>query len=696
MIDRTTIDKVIDTANIVEVVSDFVTLKKRGVNYVGLCPFHDDKTPSFYVSPAKNLCKCFACGKGGNAVHFIMEHEQLSFPEAIRWLAKKYHIEIEEKEMTAEEIAQHNARESLFVVNEFARDYFVDTLHHTEDGRNIGLAYFRQRGIRDDIIQKFQLGYSLNRNNAFAKEAESKGYKKEFLVKTGLCIENADGNLRDRFWGRVVFPWHTVTGKVVAFNARVLQSNAKVAKYVNSPESEIYLKRKELYGIYFAKQAIIKQDKCYLVEGQMDVISMHQSGVENVVASSGTSLTLEQIRLIHRFTKNVTLLYDGDSAGIHASLRGIDMLLSEGMNIKVLLFPDGEDPDSFSHKHNATEFQKYIQENEEDFIRFKARLLLNDAKNDPIKRGELIADISQSIGQIPDRILRFTYTQECASILNVDERLILNESEKYVKRRQEALLDRMQKEREEQAKPANPLNANPPIVDTTTTFNGVPVESVPIPSNEDFIPIPEREDVPPPPEEMLPPHQTFILASDREKAEFYVKEKELVKLIIRYGELPFCKVADEDGQEKELTLIEFISADLQQDDLQFHNPLHRQVLTEGMVHVHDKDFSCSHYFLTHPNQELSRMAADFMSERYELSRRYEMEPEKDRIRFMVPQYLLSFKIAFIKDEMKHTLSTLTSPDVTNNKEEAEKIMAHYHELSQILNDITKRTSRVVM
>ena len=686
MIDRATIDKVIDTANIVEVVSDFVTLKKRGVNFVGLCPFHDDKTPSFYVSPAKNLCKCFACGKGGNAVHFIMEHEQLSFPDAIRWLAKKYHIEIEEKEMTPEEIAQRNARESLFVVNEFARDYFVKTLQESPDGKNIGLTYFRQRGIRDDIIQKFQLGFSLNQNNAFAKEAESKGFKKEYLVKTGLCMENTDGTLRDRFWGRVIYPWHTVTGKVVAFSGRVLQSNAKIAKYVNSPESDIYLKRKELYGIYFAKQAIVKQDKCYLVEGQMDVISMHQSGVENVVASSGTSLTVEQIKLIHRFTNNVTLLYDGDSAGIHASLRGIDMLLSEGMNIKVLLLPDGEDPDSFSHKHNATEFQKYIQENEEDFIRFKARLLLNDAKNDPIKRGQLIADISQSIGQIPDKILRFTYTQECASILNVDERLILDESEKYVKRRQEALLEQRRKEREEQSKPVIPANElTPPPTDPAAEINDIPVEY-----------IPPMEDVPPPPEDMIPPYQTYIPASDREKTAFYIKEKELVKLIIRYGELYLFNIKDENGQEKELSLLEYVAFDLGQDDLQFHNPLHRQVLKEGMEHLHDKDFSCSRYFLTHPNQELSRMAADYMSERYEISRRYEIEPEKDRIRYMVPQNLLSFKISIIKDEMKHTQSALTSPEVVNNLEEIKKIMAHYQELSQILKDLSKRASRVVM
>lgn len=363
MIDQATIDRILDAAQIVEVVSDFVTLRKRGVNYVGLCPFHNEKTPSFSVSPSKGLCKCFSCGKGGNAVHFIMEHEQMSYPEALRYLAKKYNIEIKERELTNEEKEVQSNRESMFIVNNFARDYFQNILKNHIDGRSIGLAYFRQRGFRDDIIDKFQLGFSTEGRDALAQEALRKGFKQEFLVKTGLCYETDDHKLRDRFWGRVMFPVHTLSGKVVAFGGRVLSTeNKKLAKYVNSPESEIYHKSNELYGIYFAKQAIVKQDRCFLVEGYTDVISMHQSGVENVVASSGTSLTPGQIRLIHRFTNNITVLYDGDMAGIKASIRGIDMLLEEGMNIKVCLLPDGDDPDSFARKHNATEFQNFIQE----------------------------------------------------------------------------------------------------------------------------------------------------------------------------------------------------------------------------------------------------------------------------------------------------------------------------------------------
>ena len=404
MIDHSTIDRIMDAAQIYDVVSDFVTLRKRGVNYVGLCPFHDDKTPSFYVSPAKNLCKCFACGKGGNPVHFIMLHEQLSYPDALRFLAKKYHIEIQEREQTAEEKAAQTERDSLFVVNQFACDYFRHTLRDTDEGRNIGMAYLRSRGFRDDIIEKFQLGYCTESHDAFAKEALAKGYQKDFLVKTGLCYETDDHRLRDRFWGRVIFPVHTLSGKVVAFGGRVLAAATKgvKVKYVNSPESEIYHKSNELYGIYQAKQAIVKQDRCFLVEGYTDVISMHQSGVENVVASSGTALTTHQIKLIHRFTNNLTVLYDGDAAGIKASLRGIDMLLEEGMNIKVCLLPDGDDPDSFARKHNSTEFQAFIREHETDFIRFKTNLLLEDAGRDPIKRAELIGSLVQSIAVIPE------------------------------------------------------------------------------------------------------------------------------------------------------------------------------------------------------------------------------------------------------------------------------------------------------
>jgi DNA primase len=428
MIDQATIDRILDAAQIVDVVSDFVTLRKRGVNYVGLCPFHNEKTPSFSVSPSKGLCKCFSCGKGGNAVHFIMEHEQMSYYEALKFLARKYSIEVKERELSNEEKEAQSVRESMFIVNGFARDYFQNILKNHIDGRSIGMAYFRQRGFRDDTIEKFQLGFSLEQHDALAQEAMRKGYQKEFLVKTGLCYETDEGKVRDRFWGRVMFPVHSLSGKVVAFGGRVMSTeNKKLAKYVNSPESEIYHKSSELYGIYFAKQAIVKQDRCFLVEGYTDVISMHQSGIENVVSSSGTSLTPGQIRLIHRFTNNITVLYDGDMAGIKASIRGIDMLLEEGMNIKVVLLPDGDDPDSFARKHNATDFQAYISAHEVDFIRFKTNLLLDDAGKDPIKRAGLIGDIVRSISVIPEAIVRSVYMKECSQLLKVEEKLLVAE-----------------------------------------------------------------------------------------------------------------------------------------------------------------------------------------------------------------------------------------------------------------------------
>lgn len=427
MIDRATVDRIMDAAQIVDVVSDFVTLRKAGVNYKGLCPFHDDRTPSFVVSPSKGLCKCFACGKGGNAVHFIMEHEQLSYPDALRYLARKYNIEIKERELTEEEKQAQDERESMFVVNEWACQFFQDQLYNTVDGRAIGMTYFRSRGFRDDIIKKFQLGYSPSQRDACAREAKAKGYKEEFLLSTGLCYKRDNGQLQDRFFGRVIFPVHTLSGKVVAFGGRVLDAATKGVnvKYQNSPESAIYSKKKELYGLFLAKQAIVKHDLCFLVEGYTDVISMHQMGVENVVSSSGTALTTEQIRMIHRFTENITVLYDGDAAGIKASERGIDMLLAEGMNVKLLLLPDGDDPDSFARKHNATEYQAYLNEHQVDFIKYKTDLLLHEAQGDPIKLSRLISSIVHTISVIPDEITRSVYTRETATMLNMEERMLV-------------------------------------------------------------------------------------------------------------------------------------------------------------------------------------------------------------------------------------------------------------------------------
>ena len=451
MIDQPTIDRILDAANIVDVVSEFVTLRKRGINYVGLCPFHSDKSPSFYVSPAKNICKCFACGEGGTAVHFIMKHEQLSYYDALRFLAKKYNIEIQERELSEREKQVRSDRESMLIVNSWAQKYFTTQLYEHQEGKAAGLRYFAERGFREDTIRKFQLGYSLDQRDALYKAATKSGYKKEFLEKTGLVIAYDNGGVNDRFRGRVIFPVHTLSGKVVAFGGRVLKKDEKTAKYVNSPESEIYHKSNELYGIYFAKQAIVKEDRCFLVEGYTDVISMHQAGVENVVASSGTALTQGQIRLIHRFTSNITVLYDGDAAGIKAALRGIDLLLEDGMNVKVVLLPDGEDPDSFARKHNASQFAEFIRQNETDFIRFKTRLLLDDAGTDPIKRSALISDIIRTVAIIPDNIARSLYIRECSTMMEIDEMLLLNEVNKI----------RLNKEERQANTPSSPIPATP-------------------------------------------------------------------------------------------------------------------------------------------------------------------------------------------------------------------------------------------
>ena len=682
MIDRATIDKILDAAQITDVVSEFVTLKKKGVNYVGLCPFHDDKTPSFYVSPAKGLCKCFACGKGGNAVHFIMEHEQMNYYEALKWLAKKYHIEVKERELTNEEKEAQSLRESLFVVNEFARDYFQNILYNHVDGKSIGMTYFRQRGIRDDIVKKFHLGYCTSSKDAFAKEALRKGYKKEYLIKTGLCYEKEDGTIRDRFWGRVIFPWFNISGKVLAFGGRVLDSRTKgvTQKYVNSPESDIYSKRKELYGIFQAKSAIVKKDNVYMVEGYTDVIAMHQCGLENVVANSGTALSEEQIRLLHRFTSNITLLYDGDEAGIKASIRSTDMLLAEGMNVKVLILPDGDDPDSFSRKHNATEFQQYINEHEENFIRFKTNLLLKDTKNDPVKRATLIGDMARSIGLIPNEIIRYACLKECASILNVDEQIIQNEIKKVVQQRKDEYIEKRKKEQEEAAK----VNA---------------VQSAPAPEN-----MPDEGWVPPPPfpPEEVPaevPHESYLPQSGWDKLPFYTKEKQLINMLVRYGERTMCYVESEEGEEIPLTVTEYICADLEQDSLQFHNPTHRKLLDEAVTHLHDKDFCTERYFLAHPDPSISRMAADMLSDRYRLSKSNEQAIVKDeeRLHELIPHLLIDFKLAILEEDMKQTVQQLSLPEVAKDPQRAMEVMKHYKKLTETLKEMAKRAGdRVIL
>ncbi len=685
MIDQATIDRILDAAQIIDVVSDFVTLRKRGVNYVGLCPFHDDKTPSFYVSPAKGLCKCFACGKGGNAVHFIMEHEQLSYPEALKYLAKKYGIEIKERELSNEEKMAQSERESLFIVNSFARDYFQHILKNHIDGRSIGMAYFRNRGFRDDIIEKFQLGYCTESHDAFAQEALKKGYKKEYLVKTGLCYETDDHRLRDRFWGRVIFPVHTLSGKVVAFGGRVLASATKgvKVKYVNSPESEIYHKSNELYGIYFAKQAIVKQDRCFLVEGYTDVISMHQSGIENVVASSGTALTSGQIRMIHRFTNNMTVLYDGDAAGIKASIRGIDMLLEEGMNIKVCLLPDGDDPDSFARKHNATEFQAFIQEHETDFIRFKTNLLLEDAGKDPIKRAELIGNLVQSISVIPEAIVRDVYVKECAQLLHVEDKLLVSEVAKRREKQAEQQAERAERER----RAANAARANA----EAGLHNGnaiVPQAGTDVPLTASLAtatppsPLPEEAYV------------SFIPQEGKEGQEFYKYERLILQMVVRHGEKVMCNVTNEEGEEMPLTVTEYIVNDLKEDDLAFHNPLHRQILAEAAEHIHQEGFIAERYFIAHPDPVISKLCVELISNRYQLSKYHsknqKIVADEERLYELVPMLTINFKYAIVSEELKHIMFALQDPAVTNDETQCNSIMKRYSELREVKSIMAKR------
>ena len=681
MIDQATIDRIMDAAQIVDVVSEFVTLRKRGVNYIGLCPFHNEKTPSFSVSPSKGVCKCFSCGKGGNVVHFIMEHEQLSYYEALKWLAKKYNIEIKERELTDEEKQAHSLRESLFVVNQFASEYFQNILYNNIDGQRIGMTYLRGRGFRDDIIKKFQLGYSTDNHDALARAALQKGYKEEFLVKTGLCYRKEDGTLRDRFWGRVIFPVHTISGKVVAFGGRVLSAATKNVqmKYVNSPESEIYHKSRELYGIYFAKQAIVRQDRCFLVEGYTDVISMHQSGIENVVASSGTALTSEQIRLIHRFTNNITVLYDGDGAGIKASIRGIDMLLEEGMNVKVCLLPDGDDPDSFARKHNATDYQAYINDHEVDFIRFKTDLLMEEAGKDPIKRASLISSIVKSISVIPDAIVRSVYIRECSQLLQMEEKVLIEATAKLIEQAREAKFKEQQRKKErEQRLTATPQASVPESSPEAQTNETPAADSTSETGNAPFPP----EPIPFPTE----PYTSYIPSEGNEQKVFYAKEEDLVRMLIRYGEKVMCYVENETGEQIPLTVTECIASGLKEDELQFYDPLHRLVLQECEAHLNDPNFNPERHFIAHPDPAVSKLAVDLVSDRYQLSKYHskgqKIVSDEERLYELVPRLLLDFKLSIVEEEMKHTIQALANPEIANDPQRCLEIMKRYKELQE--------------
>lgn len=701
MIDQPTIDRILDAANIVDVVSEFVTLRKRGINYVGLCPFHTDKTPSFYVSPAKNICKCFACGEGGTAVHFIMKHEQLNYFDALRYLAKKYNIEIQERELTEKEKQKKSDRESMLIVNSWAQQYFTTQLYEHVEGKTVGLRYFAERGFREDTIRKFQLGYSLDQRDALYKEATKSGYKKEFLEKTGLVIAYDNGGVNDRFRGRVIFPVHTLSGKVVAFGGRVLKKDEKTAKYVNSPESEIYHKSNELYGIFFAKQAIVKADCCFLVEGYTDVISMHQAGIENVVASSGTALTQGQIRLIHRFTSNITVLYDGDAAGIKAALRGIDLLLEDGMNVKVVLLPDGEDPDSFARKHNASQFAEFIKQSETDFIRFKTRLLLDDAGNDPIKRSSLITDIIRTVAIIPDNIARSIYIRECSSMMEIDEQVLLNEVNKI----------RLSKD-ERQSTQAPPPQAN---ISPIPEYTDIPGYQPYTGEAESFLPPDDNIPPPPPPEEypseetgpmevppMAPPPPQPQMPPQPKRSPYEAYEVTLMKYIVRYGEKVLFDYVDEETNEHiVMHVADYIRYDLERDDLTFYTPIFKSMLDEAAEKCKNEGFIANRYFLAHPDPNVSRLAANLISEKYQLSKYHskyrELEQEEDKLDQLVIREIYAIKDAYIIHQIKETQLAIKEAHLKGNEDQVFELMKKLTHLNEIKNVLSKELGeRIVL
>ena len=650
MIDRATIDKIMDATNIVDVVSEFVTLRKAGVNYKGLCPFHDDTTPSFMVSPSKQICKCFACGEGGTAINFLMKHEQITYPEALRWLAKKYNIDIQEKELTDEEKQQQSDRESMFIVNEWAMNYFHDILKNDPDGVAIGRQYFRSRGIRDDIIEKFNLGFALPQRDALAKAAQKAGYQTEFLVKTGLCIQGEKG-IHDRYAGRVIFPWLNVSGKVVAFGGRLLDARTKGVqqKYVNSSDSEIYHKDHELYGLYQAKKAIAKEDRVYMVEGYTDVIAMHQCGLDNVVANSGTALSVYQIKLLRRFTQNITLLYDGDEAGIHAAMRGTDMLLQEGMNIKVLLLPDGDDPDSFARKHTAQEFKDYIEQNATDFISFKTRLTV-EGISDPVKRSEAIGGIVKSISVIPDPILRSTYLSELSQRMGIKEQTLLNSMNGMISK------DIEEKEKER----------------SRSVESGVRSENTPA-TNQ--------------PQDISLTSYLSPLTSEIERL--------LVQAIVRDGEKVIYEgIETDDGQIINLTVAQYIAYDLGQDGLSFHDDRYNVILSEAAAHSSEEGFKAEEYFMHHPDIAISSLAADLAIDRHQLSPGFQPKEREGGLRQRVLHMVLDLRLDIIEQRMKEIQKQLKT--VGSDKERMKQLLEEFKDTQQIRDALAKQLGNDVM
>ena len=652
MIDHLTVEKIKEAANIVDVVSEFVTLKKSGSNYKGLCPFHNEKTPSFFVSPARGTCHCFGCGKGGNSIGFIMEHEQMTYVEALRWLANKYHIEIHERELTDREKEEQSRRESMFIINEWARDYFENLLHNHADGKAIGMQYFRMRGFRDDVIRKFNLGFDLADRYALGREAQAKGYREDYLTATGICYKNDRGELIDRYAGRVVFPWTGVSGKVVGFTARVLDSRTKGVsqKYVNSPDSEIFHKDHELYGIWQAKKAIAREDRVFMVEGQADVIAMYQCGIENVVANSGTALSLHQIHMLHRFTSNITLLYDSDAAGIHAALRGTDMLLSEGMNLKVLLLPEGKDPDEFARTHTADEFSEYIETHQADFIQFKTDLLLKN-ETDPKKRADAINSIVESISVIQNQILRDTYIHDCAQRIGISEATLINQMNSFIRERRSG------------------TTAQPPKPAAGTPEDGTGMAAMP---------------------------QEAGLGQQASKVEWL-----LLQMVVRHGEHIIMRgVEDDSGQLHDVSVAQYISYNLAADKLTFSSPLFNRMLDEAVEKSGEAGFKAETWFLHHNDIDVSRLATALATEEYHLTPRHTDGPqneeaerqreanETEALRMQVDHLLTDIRMDYVERHLKELQVQMAQ--AASDMEKLKTLMADYRDMQNMRNQLARK------
>ncbi|HUS86678.1 MAG TPA: DNA primase [Bacteroidales bacterium] len=648
MIPHQTIEQILNTAQIIDVVQEFVSLRKRGVNFLGLCPFHNEKTPSFTVSPTKGIFKCFGCGKGGNAVNFIMEHESLSYPEALKYLAKKYSIEVVEKELSAEDIERENERESMLVISSYAARIFEENLFKSEEGAAIGLSYFKQRGFRQETLKAFNVGYCHDKWDGFTERALKDGYKLNYLVKTGLSIQKDDRTF-DRFSGRVIFPIHSLSGQVLGFGGRTLRKDPKTAKYVNSPESDIYHKSRIVYGIYQARKTILKEDKCFIVEGYTDVLSLHEAGIGNVVASSGTALTVEQIRLIKRFTSSISILYDGDEAGIKASLRGIDLVLEEGMNVKVTPLPEGEDPDSFSKKSSNEEFLSFIMANETDFIRFKTALLLKEAKKDPIQKANLVKDIVRSIAVIPESITRTIYIQECSNMMGLSEQILYNEVNKL--QRNKAFQDR---------------NRYPSVSD------------LPKPIEQKAQPVKLRD------------------------GSLY-SEREVIRLLLKYGSNEFDRIVNRDeGTEEVLSIAQFIVREITSDELDFTDPVYKIIFDDYAFHIKEGIFPGEKFFVMHQDPEISSLSADLLAESHELSKIWSskkayVETEDMILQELVPECVLKFKSDKIQVMIREVKGEIAVAQKSGESEKLDKLLRKQMMLSSMLTVIGKRLgNRIVL